>query len=40
MLEFCADKGIEPMIEIMKLSQVRGAGCACARVVGACACCS
>jgi hypothetical protein len=22
MLEFCADKGIEPMVEVMKLSEV------------------
>lgn len=23
MLEFCGDKGIEPMVEVMKLSEVR-----------------
>lgn len=26
MLEFCADKGIEPMVQVMKLSEVRSRG--------------
>lgn len=24
MLEFCADKGVAPMVQVMKLSEVRG----------------